>query len=71
MFYYESEQYEGDYWQGVLVVTDKTTGQCGNVSLVNDKGGNVTLSQLESSIRSHGVERALTTFAKLVTDWQG
>jgi len=66
---YESEQFEADYWQGVLVITDKATGQCGNVMLHNSKGHNITLRQLRSGIKTHGVERALATFAKLVTNW--
>lgn len=67
---YESDQYEGDYWQGVMVITNKETGQCGNVSLRDSNGRNVTLSQFNSCIKTHGVVRALHTYARLVTHWQ-
>ena len=67
---YESEQFEADYWQGVMVITDKATGQCGNVSLRDSNGRNVTLSQFKSCVNSHGVDKALQTYARLVTWWQ-
>jgi len=67
---YESDTYEADYWQGVMVITDKATGQCGNVSLRDVKGRNVTLSDFKSCIKSHGVDRALRAYARLVTCWQ-
>lgn len=59
--FWESSQYEADYWQGVLVITDKATRQCGSVVLHNAKGHNVTHRQWLSSINSHGPERALST----------
>jgi len=67
---YESDQYEGDYWQGVMVITDKATGQCGSVSLRDSNGRNVTLNQFKPCIKTHGVERTLSNFARLVTHWQ-
>ena len=67
---YSSDSYEADYWQGVMVITDKSTGKCGSVSLRNANGRNVTLSQFKSCVKSHGVDRALRTYARLVTHWQ-
>lgn len=69
--YWESDTHEADYWQGVLVITDKETGKCGNVVLHNAKGHNVTLKQWQSSIKTHGVDRALVTWSKLVNQWKG
>jgi hypothetical protein len=69
--FWESDSYEADYWQGVLVITDKATRKCGSVSLTNDKGHNITKRQWDSSLKTHSVERALNTWARLVTDWQG
>lgn len=69
--FWESSQYEADYWQGVLVITDKATRQCGNVVLYDTRGHNVTHKQWLSSIKSHGPERALSTWSKLVNKWEG
>jgi len=67
---YESMEYEGDYWQGAMVITDKVTGSCGSVCLVDHKGRNITLRDFKSCIKTHGLERALSTYAKLVDNWQ-
>jgi hypothetical protein len=67
---YESDQYECDIWQGRVIITCKESKRCGIVSLLNSNGRNITLSQFKSCIKSHGVERTLSTFAKLVSDWQ-
>jgi hypothetical protein len=67
---YESDQYECDIWAGHIVITDKETGRCGIVQLRDAvTGRDVTRRQLLSSIRTHGVERALHTFARLVREW--
>lgn len=66
---YETDLYEGDYWAGTLVITDKITGKCGTVQLMDSRNRNVTLSQWRSSIKSHGLERAFHTWSKLVNHW--
>lgn len=68
---WESETYQADYWQGVLVITDKVTGKCGSISLRDNNGRNITKRQWDSSIKTHGVEFALSTWAKLITRWEG
>lgn len=68
--YYETDLYEGDYWQGVLVITNKTTGKVGSVSLLDSRNRNITLNQFKSCIKSHGLELAFETWCKLVTNWQ-
>jgi len=67
---YESDKYECDIWQGRVIITCKESKRCGIVSLLNSNGRNVTLNQFKSGLKSHGVERTLSTFAKLVTNWQ-
>lgn len=67
---YETDLYEGDYWAGTLVITDKATGKCGCVQLWDANNRNITLAQWRSSFKTHGLERAFKTWAKLVTDWQ-
>jgi len=67
---YESTQYECDIWQSRIVITCKESRKCGIVSLINSKGRNITLNQFKSCIKSHGIEKTLSVFAKLVFEWQ-
>lgn len=67
---YETDLYESDYWQGVLVITDKKTGKVGSVSLLDSRKRNITQKQFKSCIKSHGLERTFETWSKLVTNWQ-
>lgn len=60
-----TDTYETDYHGGWLVITDKASNSNHCVKLRNEKGRNITASQFNSSVASHGFERACQTFVKL------
>jgi hypothetical protein len=63
---YESAQYEADFWQGVVVITDKTTRRCGAIAF----HGKSAARMLASDAKKYGAEKALPVWAKLVENWQ-
>ena len=66
---YQSTEYECDLWQGVAVFTRLSDGACGSIALKRN-GRNATESMLKSDVKKYGAEKALATYAKLVTAWQ-
>lgn len=68
---YESDRFECDIWGGRVILTDKETGACGFVALRDTMTGkDITIKELKASIKSHGVERTLDVFSKLVWEWR-
>ena len=67
---FTSELYEADYYNGWLVITDKTTKKNECVHLTNNNGRNITLAQFKSSIKSHGLNKACATFVKLAATYK-
>ena len=65
---YTTDTYEADYHAGLLVITDKLSDAAYMVQLRNRSGRNVTLSQFKSCIRSHGIDRACSTFINLAAN---
>jgi len=65
---YANSEYECDLWQGDIVLTHKATGKCGTISM---RKGNVSGARMfEQDVKRYGVDKALSTYAKLVTNWQ-
>ena len=67
---WDSPDFEGMHYTGHFVITEKASGRCGIVKLVDHRGRDITLAQFRDCVRSHGAARALATFARLVTNWQ-
>jgi len=68
---YESDRFECDIWGGKVILTDKTTGKVGFVGLKDTMTGrDIAVRELRSSIKTHGVDRTLDVFAKLVWEWR-
>jgi len=67
---WNSESHEGLHHAGHFVITEKATGRCGIVKLIDPRGRDITLVQFRDCVRTHGPARALATFAKLVPVWQ-
>ena len=66
---YESAKFECDLWQGTIVLTDKETGRCGSVHLVDRQRKKNGAQMLAADVKKYGAEKALATYAKLVVDW--
>ena len=65
---YENTNYEMDLYGPFAVFTNKVTGLCGTLSL--KKANQVSTKQMiEYDIKKHGAQKALNTYAKLVTNW--
>lgn len=63
---FESAQFEADCWQGVVVITDKATKQCGAIAF----HGKSAARMLSADAKKYGAEKALSVWAKLVGEWQ-
>jgi hypothetical protein len=63
----ESEKFAADYLGGVLVITDKTSNTLHSVSLRDANCHNITRKQFLACVKSHGLDRACSTFKKLAT----
>lgn len=61
---YNSQNYDADFWQGVLVITDKAQNELRKVTLRDASGRNVTLQQFKASIKSRGFDKACSVFFK-------
>jgi len=67
---YESINFECDLWQGVIVLTNKETGLCGSVHLKDSRRKMNGAQMLKADVTKYGVEKALSTYAKLVSEWK-
>jgi hypothetical protein len=67
---YESDTYECDLWQGIIVLTHKESGLCGTIHLTMPKRRMNGAQMLKQDINKYGVAKALDTYAKLVGEWQ-
>ena len=65
---YQSSRFECDLWQGVAVLTRLSDGATATLSLIR-KGRNATESMIRADVARYGEERALATYAKLVSAW--
>jgi len=63
---YTTEQFEVDYWQGVLVFTNKETTEARVLKLYKNNRL-ATLNEFKSCIKSHGLDRACETFFRIAT----
>lgn len=61
---YTTEKFEVDYWQGVLVFTNKETTETRVLKLYKNNRL-ATLNEFKSGIKSHGLERACEVFFKI------
>jgi len=61
---YTTEKFEVDYWQGLLVFTNKETTETKVLKLYKNKRL-ATLNEFKSCIKSHGLERACETFFRI------
>lgn len=63
---WETPNWEADYLAGVLVLCPaREPNNLRQVSLVDGYGHNVTLKSWRASVKSHGIDRAASTFWKL------
>jgi hypothetical protein len=67
---YESELFEVDYHNGWLVIMEKETSRQECVQLCNKNGRNITLTQFESGLKSHGIDKTCRTFLKLAATYK-
>jgi len=63
---YTTEKFEVDYWQGLLVFTNKETTETKVLKLYKNKRL-ATLNEFKSCIKSHGLDRACETFFRIAT----
>jgi len=61
---YTTEKFEVDYWQGLLVFTNKETTETKVLKLYKNKRL-ATLNEFKSCIKSHGLDRACETFFRI------
>jgi len=62
---WQTATHEVDYHAGYLVIAESDTQQSFVVQLTDNSGRNVTRKQFTSAARSHGIDRACSTFKKL------
>jgi len=64
--YYESNNFEVDYYKGWLVITDKIENKNECVQLTNQQGRNITKNQFKSSLKTSGdLDKTCKVFMKL------
>jgi len=63
---YTTDRFEVDYWQGVLVFTNKETTETKVLKLYKNNRL-ATLNEFKSCIKSHGLDRACETFFRIAT----
>ena len=61
---YTTDKFEVDYWQGVLVFTNKETTETRVLKLYKNNRL-ATLNEFKSGIKSHGLEKACEAFFKI------
>lgn len=67
---WNTESHEAIYHSGNMVITDKAANKCGIVCLRDSKGRDITLSQFRDGIKTHGLDKTIRVFSKLVANWQ-
>jgi len=69
---YTSDAYEGDYWQGVMVITDKATGHNGSTVSFNSKNLGNCNGRKEYLVNHHWSDRSETIGVAFYTGavWQ-
>ena len=61
---YTTDKFEVDYWQGVLVFTNKETTETRVLKLYKNNRL-ATLNEFKSGINSHGLEKPCEVFFKI------
>lgn len=64
----ETNTHVAEYIGGYLFITNKSTGIDRLVRLENERGQCITRGQFKDACRTHGTDRAISTFLKLAAN---
>ena len=68
---FENENWEADYWKGVLVLTELETMNYYTVQLKDTwTKQNITRFQFKEAVEKYGLDKACETFKKLSPEWK-
>lgn len=67
---WNTESHDAIYYSGHLVITNKANNKCGIVRLNDINGRDITLKQFRNGIKTHGIDKTISVFAKLVPKWE-
>ena len=67
-----NDNYETDYYNGWLIVKDKSINKSYPVKLINNETKrNITRKQFKESVEKYGFDKACNSFKKLYADYRG